>query len=47
MLHVSQSMEATMQLAEFFEYLRARATTTELATALDELLVLRRRRTAA
>jgi hypothetical protein len=40
-------MEATMELAEFLEYLRARATTRELASALDELLVLRRRRTAA
>jgi hypothetical protein len=36
-----------MQLAEFFEYLRARATTRQLATELDQALVLRRRRTAA
>ncbi len=36
-----------MQLAEFFEYLRAHSTTSELATALDELLVLRSRRPAA
>ncbi len=36
-----------MQLAEFFAYLRARPTTRQLATELDELLVLRRRRTAA
>jgi hypothetical protein len=46
MLHASQPLEATMQLVEFFEYLRARPATRELATALDEVLVLRRRRAA-
>jgi hypothetical protein len=40
-------MEATMRLAEFFEYLRARATTSELATAIEGALALRRQRSAA
>ncbi len=36
-----------MQLADFLQYLQARAVTRELATSLDEVLALRSRRSAA
>ena len=43
MLGLPESKEATMQLAEFLEYLRVRSTTSELAVSLAEVLVRRGR----
>jgi hypothetical protein len=46
-LSVSGVKETTMQLNEFFDYLRAHATTRDLGASLADVLALRRRRRIA